>query len=66
MAWHNILEQELISIKWDDRDQEAIIEVNDGGIAPSYVTLRLEAREIDQLIGALNEIQAKIRAAKRE
>ncbi|UKS24677.1 hypothetical protein LOZ80_24065 [Paenibacillus sp. HWE-109] len=60
MAWITMLHREQLSVKLDDKDEAALLEVNDGGIAPSYVTVRLSEHEIDELIEALQRIKQAI------
>jgi hypothetical protein len=57
MVWQSILDKEQINIKVDLEDREAIIEVNDGGISPTYVTVRIQDQEIDEWIAALQQIK---------
>lgn len=60
MAWINMLERDQLSVKLDDKDEMALLEVNDGGISPNYVTIRLDENEIDELIEALQRIKRAI------
>ncbi|TXK85520.1 hypothetical protein FU659_02900 [Paenibacillus sp. N3.4] len=60
MAWHSILDQDQLTLKLDDEDKAALLEVNDGGISPNYVTVRLKGAEIDALMDALQRIKASI------
>ncbi|CAN7328315.1 hypothetical protein [Paenibacillus sp. LjRoot56] len=57
MAWVQILDKDHLSVKLDDQDDSALIEVNDGGISPNYVTIRLNEQEVDELIEALQRIK---------
>ena len=41
MAWIQVLDKEHLSVKFDDKDEMALLEINDGGISPNYVTIRL-------------------------
>ncbi|MBP1962452.1 hypothetical protein [Paenibacillus aceris] len=60
MAWINMLEREQLTVKLDNKDEMALLEVNDGGISPNYVTIRLNENEIDELIEALQRIKQAI------
>ncbi|NOU99883.1 hypothetical protein [Paenibacillus planticolens] len=60
MAWMNMLEREQLTVKLDNKDEVALLEVNDGGISPNYVTIRLNESEIDELIEALQRIKRAI------
>ncbi|OPH61376.1 hypothetical protein BC351_15715 [Paenibacillus ferrarius] len=60
MAWVHMLDRNQLSVKLDDKDEAAIIEVNDGGIAPNYVAIRLNEHEIDELIEALQRVKQAI------
>ncbi|MGO4269729.1 hypothetical protein AB4Z22_07790 [Paenibacillus sp. TAF58] len=60
MAWIQVLDKENLSVKFDDKDEMALLEVNDGGISPNYVTIRLNETEIDDLIEALQRIKQAI------
>ncbi|BFT69911.1 MULTISPECIES: hypothetical protein [Paenibacillus] len=60
MAWINMLEREQLSVKLDDKDEVALLEINDGGISPNYVTVRLSETEIDELIEVLQRIKRAI------
>ncbi|MEW9699729.1 hypothetical protein [Paenibacillus sp. SI8] len=61
MVWHDVLDKDHLSVKLDDQDQTALLEINDGGISPNYVTIRLDEAGIDELIGALQFIRKAIR-----
>ncbi|MZQ84678.1 hypothetical protein GQF01_21455 [Paenibacillus sp. 5J-6] len=60
MAWINMLEREQLSVKLDDKDEVALLEINDGGISPNYVTVRLNENEIDELIEVLQRVKRAI------
>jgi hypothetical protein len=60
MAWIQVLDKENLSVKFDDKDEVALLEINDGGISPNYVTIRLNETEIDELIEALQRIKQAI------
>ncbi|KQX51719.1 hypothetical protein [Paenibacillus sp. Root444D2] len=60
MAWIQVLDKENLSVKFDDKDEMALLEINDGGISPNYVTIRLNETEIDDLIEALQRIKQAI------
>ncbi|MCY9666052.1 hypothetical protein M5X11_13935 [Paenibacillus alginolyticus] len=60
MAWIQVLDKEHLSVKFDDQDEMALLEINDGGISPNYVTIRLNETEIDDLIEALHRIKQAI------
>ncbi|MBD0380038.1 hypothetical protein [Paenibacillus sedimenti] len=60
MAWHNVLDTEQLTVKLDDQDAAALQEINDGGISPNYVTIRLAEAEIDELVTALLQIKQSI------
>lgn len=60
MAWIQVLDKEQLSVKFDDKDETALLEINDGGILPNYVTIRLGETEIDELIEALQRIKQAI------
>ncbi|WNR43620.1 hypothetical protein [Paenibacillus roseipurpureus] len=60
MAWVHFLNKDQLSVKWDDKDDAALIEINDGGISPNYVTIRLNEHEIDELIDALQRVKQSI------
>ncbi|NRF90294.1 hypothetical protein HQN89_04490 [Paenibacillus frigoriresistens] len=60
MAWIQVLDKEHLSVKFDDQDDMALLEINDGGISPNYVTIRLNETEIDDLIEALHRIKQAI------
>jgi hypothetical protein len=55
LAWKNVLDKEFVQVKADIAGQTVILEVNDGGITPSYVTVHLQVEELDELIAALLE-----------
>lgn len=57
MAWIQVLDKENLSVKFDNKDEVALLEINDGGISPNYVTIRLNETEMDDLIGALKRIK---------
>ncbi len=57
MAWIQVLDKENLSVKFDNKDEVALLEINDGGISPNYVTIRLNETEIDDLIEALKRIK---------
>lgn len=60
LAWVPMLDKEQLSVKWDDQDETALLEINDGGISPNYVTIRLCETEIDELIEALQRIKRSL------
>ncbi|NOU87671.1 hypothetical protein GC102_18105 [Paenibacillus sp. LMG 31460] len=60
MAWIQVLDKENLSVKFDNKDEVALLEINDGGISPNYVTIRLNETEIDDLIEALQRIKQAI------
>ncbi|KRF21554.1 hypothetical protein [Paenibacillus sp. Soil787] len=60
MAWIQVLDKQHLSVKFDDQDEMALLEINDGGISPNYVTIRLNENEIDDLIEALQRIKQAI------
>lgn len=60
MAWIQVLDKEHLSVKFDNQDEMALLEINDGGISPNYVTIRLNETEIDDLIEALHRIKQAI------
>ncbi|KRE40671.1 hypothetical protein [Paenibacillus sp. Soil724D2] len=60
MTWIQVLDKENLSVKFDDKDEMALLEINDGGISPNYVTIRLNETEIDDLIEALQRIKQAI------
>lgn len=55
-----MLDKDQLSVKWDDQDETALLEINDGGISPNYVAIRLSETEIDELIEALQRIKQSI------
>jgi hypothetical protein len=55
MKWKTLFEEDLINIRMDQEDGGLILEVNDGGFAPSYVTVRLDRTEARRLLQALVE-----------
>ncbi|NOU75123.1 hypothetical protein GC098_27685 [Paenibacillus sp. LMG 31458] len=57
MAWIQVLDKENLSVKFDNKDEVALLEINDGGISPNYVTIRLNETEMDDLIEALKRIK---------
>lgn len=57
MAWTNVWSNDRIEVRYDDGDRTAMIEVNDGGLVPAYMTLSLEKAELDELLGALNRVR---------
>ncbi|MCD1259325.1 hypothetical protein B5M42_010805 [Paenibacillus athensensis] len=57
MVWKSVLERDHFTVKLDEKDRTALLEVNDGGIAPAYVTVRLQEQEIDELIDALQQVR---------
>ncbi|MNH94867.1 hypothetical protein D3C73_474950 [compost metagenome] len=61
MAWETVLDQEQLTVKLDSMDRTALIEVNDGGISPNYVTIRLQDQEIGELIAALEKIRQTLK-----
>jgi hypothetical protein len=61
VAWEHVLDKEQLTVKLDRSDRTAIIEINDGGIAPNYVTIRLDEQEIGELVAALEGIQISLR-----
>lgn len=60
MAWIQFLDKDHLSVKLDDKDDTTLIEINDGGISPNYVTVRLNELEVDELIDALQRIKRSI------
>jgi hypothetical protein len=60
MAWVRILDKDHLSVKLDDKDDTALIEINDGGISPNNVTIRLNELEVDELIDALQRVKQSI------
>lgn len=60
MAWIQVLNKENLSVKFDDKDEVALLEINDGGISPNYVTIRLNETEIEDLIEALQRVKQAI------
>ncbi|TNJ66499.1 hypothetical protein FE784_09530 [Paenibacillus hemerocallicola] len=55
MMWQNLLSNDRIEVRFDKSDKTAMLEVNDGGLVPSYMTIRLDVAELDELLAALRE-----------
>lgn len=53
------MDQEQIVIRVDEQD--TLLEVNNGGVSPVYVTLRLGREELDILIEALLEARESMK-----
>jgi hypothetical protein len=53
MKWKTLFEEELITIRMDQEDGSLILETNDGGFSPSYVTVRLDRSDAQRLLQAL-------------
>jgi|GEM_PF-3046710 len=60
MVWKSVLERDHFTVKLDEGDRTALLEVNDGGIAPAYVTVRLQEHELDELIAALQQVRSSL------
>lgn len=54
MAWKNLYENDQLSIKFDTEHRNLIMETSGGGLIPSYVTLFLQEKDVDELIEVLN------------
>lgn len=53
MAWITMLDDEEMSIRQDTEDGSLILELNDGGITPEYVTVRLDREQAAKLAEVL-------------
>lgn len=53
--WQSLLANDRIEVRFDKSDKTAMLEVNDGGLIPSYMTIRMDAAELDELLAALRE-----------
>ncbi|MBW7476918.1 hypothetical protein K0T92_19555 [Paenibacillus oenotherae] len=62
MKWLTLMEHHLISLRMDREDRSLIVEVNDGGMSPEYVTARLQAQDVEQLVAALLEFNERIQS----
>ncbi|MGG1550246.1 hypothetical protein [Paenibacillus ferrarius] len=60
MAWITLLDRDRLTLRLDEHDQSLMLEVNDGGISPTYVTLHLDRSEAGVLEDALRAYRAKI------
>ncbi|WP_248929661.1 hypothetical protein [Paenibacillus hamazuiensis] len=60
MAWTAIYESEQVSLVADREHGQALLEVSSGGYRPRYMTLRMNAAELDLLIEALQRAKAEI------
>lgn len=49
MAWITMYDDESMSVRRDTEDGSLILEVNDGGISPEYVTVRLDREQASRL-----------------
>lgn len=55
MAWTTMLDADHICIRYDEADQNVILEVNDGGLQPNYVTVHCNADEVKEIVEALQK-----------
>ncbi len=53
MQWKTLFEEEMITVRMDQEDGSLILETNDGGFSPSYVTVRLDRSHARRLLQAL-------------
>ena len=53
MAWITLYDDEWMSVRQDSDDDRLILEVNDGGIAPEYVTIRMDRAQAARLADVL-------------
>lgn len=60
MKWITLFDHELMSIRLDQEDNSLLLEVNDGGISPEYVTVRLGIDEASQLEDVLKDYRNRI------
>lgn len=60
MKWVTLLDHELMSIRLDQEDNSLLLEVNDGGISPEYVTIRLGMEEVSRLENVLKDYRNRI------
>ena len=59
MKWVTLYEEDQISIRMDEEDSSLILEVNDGGFAPDYVTVRLDRSNARMLLAALTDYEVR-------
>jgi len=60
LGWTTIYEEDRISIRMEEEDGSLILEVNDGGFAPDYVTVRLDRRHARKLLDALTAYEVLV------
>lgn len=60
MKWVTLFDHELMSIRLDQEDNSLLLEVNDGGISPEYVTVRLGMEEVSRLENVLKNYRNRI------
>lgn len=53
MQWKTLFEEESITVRMDQEDGSLVLETNDGGFSPSYVTVRLNRSDARRLLQAL-------------
>jgi len=53
MKWQTLLDMPQLSLRLDKEDGSLLLEVNDGGMNPGYVTCRLQHDEVMELIKGL-------------
>ena len=53
MAWITLYDDEWMSVRQDSDDDRLILEVNDGGIATEYVTIRMDRAQAARLADVL-------------
>ncbi|SDW17652.1 hypothetical protein [Paenibacillus sp. CF384] len=55
MAWMTLMDHDLLSARLDTDDQSLLLEINDGGFSPEYVTIRLGREDVELLEEAIRQ-----------
>lgn len=61
MKWETLLDRDLLSLRFDPSDGSLLLEVNDGGLSPDYVTIRLGRGEVEEVRAAIEAYMARAR-----
>jgi hypothetical protein len=62
VAWKTILQKDQISIVIDEERNHVLLETSSGGYRPRYVTLHIDAEEVDELIHSLEQAKIQLKS----
>ncbi len=62
MSWQTLFQNEHVSLVLDSNQRHCMLEVNSGGFQPKYVSLHLDEKGLEQLIGELQKAKTALQA----